>query len=134
MPKQYSHGDAARLAGEVFGKILDREADPAGYEYVLDCLEGGKKTLRQIVIEFISSDEFIERFVADCSPAETAALINRLLLGRDFVNAEELQEARRQLVRSGLRKYAESLAKSPEYQAQFTPNSVPAFGHSLPTV
>ena len=48
MPKQYSHADAARLAGEVFGKVLDREADPAGYDYVLDCLEGGKKTLRQI--------------------------------------------------------------------------------------
>ena len=134
MPKQYSHADAARLAGEVFGKVLDREADPAGYDYVLDCLEGGKKTLRQIVIEFISSDEFIERFVVDSSPGETVALLNRLLLGRDFVTTEELHEARRQLVRNGLRKYAESLAKSPEYQAQFTTNTVPAFGHTLPAV
>jgi hypothetical protein len=132
MPKQYSHGDAARLAGEVFGKILDREADPAGYEYVLDCLESGKKTLRQIVIEFISSDEFIERFAADSSPAQTASLINRLLLGRDLVNAEELRQARCELVRQGLRKYAEGLAKSPEYQSQFASNTVPAFGHSLP--
>jgi len=131
MPKQYSHGDAARLAGEVFGKILDREADPAGYEYVLDCLESGKKTLRQIVLEFISSDEFIERFVVDCSPADTAALLNRLLLGRDFVDAEESQQARRQLVRNGLKKYTEGLAKSPEYQSQFSANTVPAFGHPI---
>ena len=41
MATRFAHEDAARLAGEVFGEILKREADPGGYAYVLDCLESG---------------------------------------------------------------------------------------------
>jgi hypothetical protein len=129
MPKRYPHRDAARLAGEVFGKILDRQADPGGYEYVLDCLESGKKSVQQIVLEFIASDEFIDKFAADDSPDHTANLLNKLLLGRALNGDGELLTAKRQFIRLGLRQYAEQIAYSPEYMRNVGTDTVPGSGH-----
>src|ERR1700722_437187 len=115
MAKRYPHKDAARLAGELFGKILDRQADKSGYDYVLDCLESGKKSVQQIVLEFMASDEFIDKFAVSSNAAHTASLVNKLLLGRPLVDDTEIQRAKRQFIRLGLRQYAEQITNSPEY-------------------
>jgi hypothetical protein len=129
MTKRYPHKDAARLAGEVFGKILDRQADRDGYQYVLDCLESGKKSVQQIVVEFIASDEFIDKFAASGSAAHAASLINKILLGRPLNSDIEMQSARRQFIRLGLRQYAEQIAYSPEYMRSVGADNVPGSGH-----
>jgi hypothetical protein len=129
MAKRYPHKDAARLAGEVFGKILNRQADKSGYEYVVDCLESGKKSVHQIVLEFIASDEFIDKFAASSNAADTASLVNKLLLGRVLNSAAEVQTAKRQFIRLGLRQYAEQIANSPEYMRSVGTDSVPNSGH-----
>ncbi len=129
MAKRYPHKDAARLAGEVFGRILDRQADRDGYEYVLDCLESGKKSVQQIVLEFIASDEFIDKFAASGDAAHTVGLVNKLLLGRLPNSETEMRAARRQLIRLGLRQYAEQIANSPEYMHSVGTDSVPGSGH-----
>jgi hypothetical protein len=129
MAKRYPHRDAARLAGEVFGRILDRQADRDGYEYVLDCLESGKKSVQQIVLEFIASDEFIDKFAASGDAAHTVGLVNKLLLGRLPKSETEMQAARRQFIRLGLRQYAEQIANSPEYMRSVGTDSVPGTGH-----
>jgi hypothetical protein len=117
MAKRYPHKDAARLAGEVFGRILDRQADRDGYEYVLDCLESGKKSVQQIVLEFIASDEFIDKFAASGDAAHTVGLVI------------EMRAARRQFIRLGLRQYAEQITNSPEYMRRVGTDSVPGSGH-----
>jgi hypothetical protein len=129
MAKRYPHKDAARLAGEVFGKILDRQADKSGYEYVLDCLESGRKSVQQIVLEFIASDEFIDKFAASGNAAHTANLVNKLLLGRPLGDDNELQIAKRQFIRLGLRQYAEQIVSSPEYMRNSGTDTVPGSGH-----
>jgi hypothetical protein len=129
MAKRYPHRDAARLAGEVFGRILDRQADNGGYAYVLDCLESGRKSVQQIVLEFIASDEFIDNFAASAGPEDVASLVNKLLLGRPLNSESEIQQARRQYIRLGLRHYAEQIAFSPEYMRSVGPDGVPGFGH-----
>lgn len=129
MAKKYPHKEAARIAGELYGKILNRDADPGGYQYVLNCLENGTKTIQQIVLEFICSDEFIDRFAAGMSPANTASLLNKLLLGRALYLDMDVQVARRQFIRLGLRQYAEQIATSQEYMQKVGANNVPHFGH-----
>ena len=129
MAKRYPHADAARLAGEVFGKILNRQADRDGYNYVLDCLESGKKSIQQIVLEFLASDEFIDKFAAVGMPMHTANLVNKLLLGRGLHSDTELEAAKRQFVRLGLRQYAEQIANSREYKQRVGPDLVPGSGH-----
>jgi len=129
MPTQHPHSAAQTLAGEVFGKILDREADAGGYAYVLDCLESGQKSLQQIVIEFMTSDEFIERFTASILPARSVDLVHRLLLGRSLDADMELLPAMREFVRFGLKAYVEKITESEDYINLVGPDCVPGFGH-----
>lgn len=129
MATQHPHAAAQTLAGEVFGKILNREADPGGYAYVLDCLESGQKSLQQIVIEFMTSDEFIERFALSLVPAQTVRLLHRLLLGSSPEDDEELQPSLREFVRLGLKAYVENIAGSADYADLVGPDRVPGCGH-----
>lgn len=126
MPKRFPHAEAARVAGEVFGKILNRQADRGGYEYVLDCFESGKKSVQDIVLEFISSDEFIDKFA---SSANAANLINWLLLGRDLLSETEVRAAQRQLIRLGIKQYADLIVRSRDYVQKVGPDRVPGSGH-----
>ena len=128
MPKRHLHSDASRLAGEIFGRVLNRAADREGFAYVLDCLEGGKKSVGQIVLEFIASDEFIDNFVARRGMGDAAKLVNKILLGR-ILSATELHFAARQLVRYGLRQYSEQIINSPEYMRRTGPDRMPGEGH-----
>jgi hypothetical protein len=129
MPTQHPHAAAQTLAGEVFGKILHREADAGGYAYVLDCLESGQKSLQEIVVEFMTSDEFIERFASSLLPAQSVDLVHRLLLGRSLDRETELLPAMRELVRLGLTAYVEKIAASEDYANLVGPDGVPGFGH-----
>jgi hypothetical protein len=127
MPKRHLHSDASQLAGEVFGKVLNRAADREGYAYVLDCLDGGKKSVGQIVLEFVAS-EFIDNFVAARGMGDAAKLVNKILPGR-ILSATELHLASRQLVRYGLRQYSEQIINSPEYMRRTGPDRMPGEGH-----
>ncbi len=132
MATKFVHQQAARLAGDMFGEILQRKADPGGYAYVLDCLESGAKSLQEIVIEFIASDEFIERFAAHDRPASVVNHINILLLGEPLSDDQQLQSAQRGLIRAGLRAYAEQIVASEEYQLRIGPDRVPSFREHAP--
>jgi hypothetical protein len=129
MAKRHPHKDAARLAGEIFGKILDRQADKGGYDYILDCLESGKKSVKQIVLEFITSIEFIDKCATSGSTAYTASLVNKLLLGRPLNVDNEIQTANRELILLGLRQYAEQIVNSTEYMRSAGNDTVPGSGH-----
>lgn len=123
------HHHAARLAGEVFGRILDREADVDGYKYLVHCFESGSKSIRQIIVDFIVSDEFIVRFLTGRSSASTANLVTRLLLGRP-IREQDVDPAVILLVRSGLREFARRIVNSQEYLQTVGVDRVPPFGHA----
>jgi hypothetical protein len=130
MAIQHPHDEAVTLAGRVFGKILDREADKDGYDYVLYCFESGRKSVRDIVFEFISSEEFINRFVLGKSPEDIVDLIYRLLLGRAPADEESLKHAQNRFVRMGLRKFVARVMSSPEYLEDVGQDEVPEWGHT----
>jgi hypothetical protein len=131
MAKTFPYAEAERLAGEIFGIILDRDADPGGYRYVLHCLESGEKSVKQLVVEFICSDEFLERFVSNRPPAHTARMLTRLMLGRDFENEAESAESTRKFLLQGIKKFVQELAASREYMKEVGSNRLPPLGHQL---
>lgn len=128
MAKQFLHDEAMQIAGDLYGTLLKRGADRDGCEHVVHCLVNGTKSIQQIVLEFICSDEFIDRFATGMSSASTAIFLTKLLVGRTLEADYDVQVARRQLIRLGLRRYAEQIAMSPEYMQKVGANSVPRFG------
>ncbi|MGD0192683.1 MAG: phycobilisome rod-core linker polypeptide [Rhizomicrobium sp.] len=129
MAKKHAHEEASRLAGELFGLILDRNADEGGYGHVLYCLESGKKSIRELVYEFMTSDEFIARFLTDSGPAAAVILVQRILLGRSPETVAELQDVQREFIRIGLARFVRNILMSEEYELDTGPNQVPPYGH-----
>lgn len=128
--KKYGNRDATRLAGEVFGKLLDRDADAEGYKYVLECFRNGVKSIPQIVVEFVASDEFFDRFARGRSPSEIANYVTRLLVGRS-VRETDREAAEKLLIRSGLREFARRIVTSEEYLYNVGADRVPPYGHNF---
>ena len=66
------YDECIRLAGELYGRLLARDSDKEGYDYILEQLSSGQKTLSALVREMATSDEFRERHVMNQSPNELA--------------------------------------------------------------
>lgn len=128
MPTRHPHEAAARLAGELYGRILNRNADRDGYDYVLDSLREGKKSVRQHALEMIASAEFTNQFVNGGGPQSAARVLNKVLLGRDLGEPLLKFEAEK-YVRIGRERYAEQLTQSEEYRRLCGEDRVPWHGH-----
>jgi hypothetical protein len=59
---------AARMAGQLYGNILFRDADSGGYDYYLNALQQGSAPVKEHVREFFTSQEFIHKFVINETP------------------------------------------------------------------
>jgi hypothetical protein len=128
MATRHPHPAAVRLAGELYGRILNRNSDEAGFAYILDSLKEGKKSVRQHALELIESDEFRTSFVANSNGRAVVEVLHRILLGRPIAEpgvAAELQA----YARLGLKGYAERLTKSGDYAARYGEDGVPGIGH-----
>lgn len=128
MPRKHSHPAAMKLAGDLYGKILNRNADKGGFEYVLDSLQHGKKSVRQHALEMVHSDEFANKFVRGREHRSVVLLLNKVLLGRRL--DDRLTDVETQYYRNtGLKAYAEDLIQSPDYWGAYGEDNVPGAGH-----
>lgn len=119
--------NAARLADAIFAQILGRAADAGGRDYVRYCLEHGVKSVQQIILDLIVSDEFVDGFASGADAGETANRINTMLLGKALDEPARRNAVRRYL-RLGLHGYAEEIILSDAYQHQTGPDKVPPRG------
>ncbi len=77
MPKAWPYEQACIVAGELYGNLLARNSDEAGYKFNVNQLVRGYETVRGIVVRFCASEEFREKYVMNQTPNELA---RRLLL------------------------------------------------------
>ncbi|GJE02277.1 DUF4214 domain-containing protein [Methylobacterium isbiliense] len=75
------HSKAQLVAGELYGKILLRNADPDGFAYVIDRLTNGMSPL-DIANEFMRSEEFADKFLLNTSPNEIARKLLIAMFGK----------------------------------------------------
>jgi hypothetical protein len=127
MPKRHPHPTASALAGQLFGKILNRDADRDGYAYVLDNLESGKNSVKQHVLEMMLSDEFIDGYLKGTT-LSAVKTVNKVLLGRQL-DGQSLEQETKKYIRTGLKSYIEELVNSPAYRNAAGEDGVPLYGH-----
>ena len=72
MPKKWTHAEACQIAGELYGRILGRNADKDGFDFVVDRLVTGMSSPRDLVRQMVMSDEFREKFVMNQTANELA--------------------------------------------------------------
>jgi len=75
MPKIWTHADACQVAGELYGRILGRDADKDGFEFAVDRLMTGTFTPRDLVRHMCMSEEFREKFLMNQTMNEFARLV-----------------------------------------------------------
>ena len=119
---------AERLAGDLYGKLLNRNADRSGYAYVLDSLREGKKSVRQHAVEMVCSQEFANRYLGGLDAGGVVTVLNKLLLGR-ILEMSELGYEVEAYRRIGREQYTEMLTRSNEYQRRFGDDRVPGGGY-----
>lgn len=112
------------LAGRLFGRILNRDADKGGYDYTLDCMQRGIKTVKELIVELITSDEYIDRFVLPMTCEDAVKHVHSILLG-GAPDLEELPQAARHFARLGLANYVGEIVAAEEYERNTGPNQVP---------
>jgi hypothetical protein len=122
---KFGFDEASMLAGRLFGRILSRNADEGGYEYALDCLQTGRKTVQQLIVELMTSDEFIDRFVCVAGYESAVKHIHWTLMGQNLPDDAETADRVRRLARDGLRRYIDDIVGSAEYLRLTGPNRVP---------
>ena len=62
MARRWSFEEACTVAGDIYGNILARNSDDAGFRTRLR-LNSGSETVREIVKRFCTSEEFREKYV-----------------------------------------------------------------------
>jgi hypothetical protein len=126
--KRHPQENASRLAGELYAKILNREADREGYDYVFRCLNEGRKSVREHALDTVDSEEFSRRFLHRNDPQQAARLLNKILLGRALNDRSLALETARCMI-MGRRAYAEQLTETSNYRGSCGEDQVPAYGH-----
>jgi hypothetical protein len=72
MPKAWPYDEACIVAGELYGNLLARNSDEAGYKFNVNQLVRGHESVRTIVLRFCTSEEFREKYVMNQTPNELA--------------------------------------------------------------
>jgi hypothetical protein len=75
MPKSWPFETACTKAGELYGSLLARDSDRAGFQHVTEILVSGEASVRDIVRKFCISEEFREKHVMNQTPNEMARRI-----------------------------------------------------------
>jgi hypothetical protein len=108
---------AGQIAGELFGNLLGRNSDQAGYAYAVDGLISGQKSPRMLVKEFCTSEEFRERHMMNQTPNEFARQAQLRLLGQKRLDPDLTKRIATRLLEEDWRCVVGDLIDCAEYGA-----------------
>ena len=125
MARRWSFEEACTVAGDIYGNILARNSDDAGFKYTVARLNSGSETVREIVKRFCTSEEFREKYVMNQAPNELA---KKLLLR--FVKNKRPDPATIKIVAVALverdwRQVVEEMIESQAYGEAYGEDQVP---------
>lgn len=74
------YNQACEVAGRIFGNILCRDADKAGFDYAVHQLTNGTPPIK-ICLEIMESEEFAQKFLINQTPYNISSKITEALCG-----------------------------------------------------
>lgn len=130
MKKKYSFDQAAEKAGLLYGSLLGRIADKAGYDFIVDQLNTGKVSVKNIVTTMLTSDEFREKFIMNNTPNETARALRIALLKELRPRADIIKDTAITLLENDWRKVVTNMINSEAYAKAFGEEKIPVIKYS----
>jgi hypothetical protein len=125
MAKKLTYNMACKVAGQLYGSILQRNSDPEGFDWCVENLAAGTLSVRDIVRELCKSEEFREKFLMNDSPNEIARKLRKKLLGELNPSAEDIKETAVLLLEYDWRDAIDHLIDSYEYEQKHGNDVVP---------
>lgn len=123
--KKYPFNTACKFAGDIYGSILQRDSDKAGFDWCVDSLTNGTVSVRDIVKELCTSDEFREKYLMNDSPNEMARKFRQRFLGEAKPKPEDIKSTAISFLEHDWRKAMRDLLDSPGYTAKYGDDKVP---------
>ncbi len=118
---------ASRLSGLLYGNILHRDSDDAGYKFHFETLQEDRAALFTLVIKFFVSDEFIEKFVVNQTPNELVRNLLNCFFGAETVKPMDVSAWRGRLIHEGLDAVITALIADPRFIDKHGPTGVPRY-------
>lgn len=94
------YDSAVRITGMLYGNILHRNADDAGFNYYFNELLTDSMTTKDAIKDFFCSGEFIETFVVNQTPNELARNLLGSLYNPSASTDQEVKSLALDLVRT----------------------------------
>ncbi|MDV6344904.1 DUF4214 domain-containing protein [Nitrosomonas sp. Is37] len=128
--KKYPFDQAAEKAGQLYGNLLGRVADKSGYDFVVSQLNTGESSIKNIVINMLTSDEFREKFVINNTPNELAKLLHIVLLKELRPRPEAIKNTAINLLEDDWRRVIINMIQSEAYSKAFGEEKIPVIKYS----
>jgi hypothetical protein len=116
---------ASIAAGQLFGHILRRDSDPAGYDYAVNRLVQGETSVRGLVKEFCSSEEFREIHVMNQTPNELARRILLILERKNNPKPADIKALAIRLLQEDWRTVIRAVVDSAAYNLAYGDEGIP---------
>lgn len=128
--KQYSFTQASEKAGLLYGNLLGRSADKEGYDQIVEVLQAGNSSVRDIVKSMLTSEEFRESFLMNNTPNELAKILRTVLLKEFRPKPDAIKETAVQLLQNDWRVVVADLVESEAYGKVYGNEKIPTIRHS----
>jgi Domain of unknown function (DUF4214) len=106
---------AQKLAGLLYGNILHRNADADGYDFYVKTLNDDIVSLKDLIIEFYTSEEFCQKFVVNQTPNELSRNLLASFYNGPDISANDVKSVVDSLIRQGLPAVITDLVNDPRF-------------------
>lgn len=125
MGKKYTFEKAVSLAGILYGNILGRAADKAGFDAIVEELNSGSESVRNIVQKLMTSEEFREKFLMNNTPNELSKQLRLYLFKELRPKPEAIKEIAIALLEDDWRNVIQNMIASDAYSKAFGEEKIP---------
>ena len=125
MAKKLSYNLAYKVAGQLYGSILQRDSDPEGFDWCVNNLSNGALSAREVVRELSKSEEFREKFLMNDTPNEIARKLRKKFLGEINPAPKDIKETAVMLLEYDWRDAIDQLIDSDGYNEKYGDDGVP---------